>query len=80
MNDEQVRERMALIESKRQKLLKMKQMKGSRRQEKQNKQIQLAKQMMEQKLKKRMEQQGLFLILRGDTVSLLQLYFYLFCL
>lgn len=78
MNDEQVRERMALIESKRQKLLKMKQMKGSRRQEKQNKQIQLAKQMMEQKLKKRMEQQGLFLILRGDTVSLLQLYFYLF--
>lgn len=80
MNDEQVRERMALIESKRQKLLKMKQMKGSRRQEKQNKQIQLAKQMMEQKLKKRMEQQGLFLILRGDPVSLLQLYFYLFCL
>ncbi|XP_055998604.1 bromodomain adjacent to zinc finger domain protein 2B-like isoform X7 [Ostrea edulis] len=57
LNDEQVRERMALIESKRQKLLKMKQMKGSRRQEKQNKQIQLAKQMMEQKLKKRMEQQ-----------------------
>ncbi|XP_078334663.1 bromodomain adjacent to zinc finger domain protein 2B-like isoform X10 [Crassostrea virginica] len=57
LTDEQVDERMALIESKRQKLMKIKQMKGSRRQEKQNKQIQLAKQMMEQKLKKRMEQQ-----------------------
>lgn len=59
LTDEQVNERMSLIESKRQKLMKIKQMKGSRRQEKQNKQIQLAKQMMEQKLKKRMEQQGL---------------------
>lgn len=58
LTDDQVNERMALIESKRQKLMKIKQMKGSRRQEKQNKQIQLAKQMMEQKLKKRMEQQG----------------------
>lgn len=57
LTDEQVNERMSLIESKRQKLMKIKQMKGSRRQEKQNKQIQLAKQMMEQKLKKRMEQQ-----------------------
>lgn len=58
LTDEQVNERMSLIESKRQKLMKIKQMKGSRRQEKQNKQIQLAKQMMERKLKKRMEQQG----------------------
>lgn len=65
LTDEQVNERMSLIESKRQKLMKIKQMKGSRRQEKQNKQIQLAKQMMEQKLKKRMEQQGLLVF--GDT-------------
>lgn len=65
LTDEQVNERMSLIESKRQKLMKIKQMKGSRRQEKQNKQIQLAKQMMEQKLKKRMEQQGQLVF--GDT-------------
>lgn len=70
LTDEQVNERMALIESKRQKLMKIKQMKGSRRQEKQNKQIQLAKQMMEQKLKKRMEQQGVLVFWRGICLSI----------
>lgn len=78
MTDEQVDERMALIESKRQKLMKIKQMKGSRRQEKQNKQIQLAKQMMEQKLKKRMEQQGVFSDRAALSLCFIEQYLYHF--
>lgn len=50
---------MALVESKRQKMLRIKQQRGQRRKEKQDKQIQLAKQMMEQKLMRKMEQQGI---------------------
>ena len=69
---------MALIESKRQKLMKIKQMKGSRRQEKQNKQIQLAKQMMEQKLKKRMEQQGVFSDRAALSLCFIEQYLYHF--
>ncbi|KAJ8307462.1 hypothetical protein KUTeg_015546 [Tegillarca granosa] len=55
----EVAERMALVESKRQKMLRIKQQRGQRRKEKQDKQIQLAKQMMEQKLMRKMEQQGI---------------------
>lgn len=49
---------MALVESKRQKMLRYKQQRGRKRMEKQNKQLQLAKQMMDQKIKRKMEQQG----------------------
>ncbi|XP_052093543.1 bromodomain adjacent to zinc finger domain protein 2B-like isoform X5 [Mytilus californianus] len=52
-------QRMTLIESKRQKLRKLKEQRGKKKSEKQNKQILLAKQMMEQKFKKKVEQQAL---------------------
>ncbi|XP_060070967.1 bromodomain adjacent to zinc finger domain protein 2B-like [Ylistrum balloti] len=57
LTNEEVVERMALVESKRQKMLRYKQQRGRKRIEKQNKQLQLAKQMMDQKLKRKMEQQ-----------------------
>ena len=65
LSEDEVQEKLAMVESKRQKLLRAKQMKGSRRAEKQNKQIQLAKQMMEQKMKRKVEQQG---SCEGDNV------------
>ncbi|XP_052093542.1 bromodomain adjacent to zinc finger domain protein 2B-like isoform X4 [Mytilus californianus] len=52
-------QRMTLIESKRQKLRKLKEQRGKKKSEKQNKQILLAKQMMEQKFKKKVEQQDM---------------------
>jgi hypothetical protein len=60
LTQEEIAQRMALIESKRQKLRKLKEQRGKKKSEKQNKQILLAKQMMEQKFKKKVEQQGMF--------------------
>lgn len=59
LTQEEIAQRMALIESKRQKLRKLKEQRGKKKSEKQNKQIMLAKQMMEQKFKKKVEQQAL---------------------
>ncbi|XP_076092081.1 bromodomain adjacent to zinc finger domain protein 2A-like isoform X8 [Mytilus galloprovincialis] len=59
LSQAEIVQRMTLIESKRQKLRKLKEQRGRKKSEKQNKQILLAKQMMEQKFKKKVEQQAL---------------------